>query len=64
MRGSAEKSMQLWAITASTGQAQTLTDPTQLSFSISNGDWDVSPNGRQVVFVNSADNNIWLITLP
>lgn len=64
MRGSAEKSMQLWAINASTGQAQTLTDPTQLSFSISNGDWDVSPNGRQVVFVNSADNNIWLITLP
>lgn len=64
MREPAEKSMQIWSIKASTGQTTTLTDPAQLSFSISNGDWDVSPDGQAVVFVSSADNNIWLITLP
>lgn len=64
MRAPDETSMQLWAINAPSGQFQPLTDPTTLSFSISNGDWEISPDGRQVVFVNSADQNIWLITLP
>ncbi len=64
MRAPDEASMQLWAIDAPTGQLQPLTDPASLSFSISNGDWEVSPDGRHVVFVNSADRNIWLITLP
>jgi Tol biopolymer transport system component len=64
MRASTEASMQLWAIDAPTGQMQPLTDPETLVFSISNGDWDVSPNGQHVVFVSSADQSIWLITLP
>ncbi len=64
MRLPGEASMQLWAIDAPSGQMQPLTDPASLSFSASNGDWDVSPDGRYVVFVNSADNNIWLMTLP
>lgn len=64
MRAPAEPSMQLWSIDAATRQIQPLTDPASLSFSISNGDWEISPDGRQVVFVSSADQNIWLITLP
>jgi Tol biopolymer transport system component len=64
MRAPGEESMQLWAIDAPTGQLQSLTDPATLNFSISNGDWEVSSDGRHVVFVNSADQNIWLITLP
>lgn len=64
MRLPDESSMQLWAIEAATGQLQPLTDPASLPFSISNGDWEVSPDGRQVIFVSSTDNNIWLITLP
>ncbi len=63
-RNSPEDSMQLWSVDVATGQVQPLTDPTTLSFSISNGDWDISPDGRNVVFVNSLDQNIWLITLP
>ena len=59
-----QESMQLWAIEVATNQSRPLTDPASLSFSISNGDWEVSPDGRQVIFVNSADQNIWLITLP
>lgn len=64
MRTSPEESMQLWAVDVSANQSWPLTDPSSLAFSISNGDWDVSPDGRQLVFVNSADQNIWLITLP
>lgn len=64
MRASAGESMQLWAVDVTTDQAAPLTDPDSLSFSISNGDWDVSPNGQTVIFVNSADQNIWAIQLP
>jgi Tol biopolymer transport system component len=64
MRVSADESMQLWAVDVATNQSWPLTDPTSHSFSISNGDWDVSPDGQHLVFVNSQDQNIWLITLP
>jgi hypothetical protein len=33
-------------------------------FHISNGDWDLSPDGRHLIYVNASDHNIWLITLP
>ncbi|MBN1220480.1 MAG: hypothetical protein JXM69_16255 [Anaerolineae bacterium] len=64
MRTSADESMQLWAVEATTGQSRPLTNPATLSFSIANGDWNVSPDGHHVIFVNSTDQNIWLITLP
>ncbi len=64
MRISAEESMQLWAVDVSSNQRRPLSDPTSLIFSISNGDWEVSPDGQHIAFVNSVDQNIWLITLP
>ncbi len=64
MRNSPEESLQIWAIDAPTNQSRPLTNPDLLPFSIANGDWNVSPDGRQVVFVSSADQNIWLISLP
>ena len=64
MRNSRQESMQLWTIDVASNQSQPLTYPASLSFSISNGDWDVSPDGRHIVFVNSAGQNVWLITLP
>ncbi len=64
MRSSAQDSMQLWAIDVLTQQNQLLTNPNSLKFSISNGDWEVSPNGQHVVFVSSTDQNIWHIQLP
>jgi Tol biopolymer transport system component len=44
--------------------ARRLTDPAITPFKITNGDWAVSPDGRQVVFVASQDHNLWLLTLP
>lgn len=64
LRSSADESMRLWSINAATGKSMPLTDPASLQFSIANGDWTVSPDGRHVVFVNSVDQNIWAITLP
>jgi Tol biopolymer transport system component len=49
---------------ADTQTARRLTDPAITPFKITNGDWAVSPDGRQVVFVASQDHNLWLLTLP
>lgn len=64
MRATAAESMQLWEIDVSANTGRPLTEGDSIYFSISNGDWEVSPDGRQVIFVNSADQNIWLIRLP
>ncbi len=60
-RESVDKSMQLWQIDANSGALTPLIEPSALSFSISNGDWDISPDGQYITFVNSEDQNIWLI---
>jgi hypothetical protein len=49
---------------ADTQTARRLTDPAITPFKIANGDWVVSPDGRQVVFVASQDHNLWLLSLP
>jgi len=64
MRAEGETSMQLFAVDVPTNQITPLTDPQTLSFSVANGDWDVSPDGQRMVFVNSADFNLWVISLP
>jgi Tol biopolymer transport system component len=62
-RETPEASMELWAVEVTTGQSERLTNPDTFFFSISNGDWEVSPDGRSVVFLNNADQNLWLISL-
>jgi Tol biopolymer transport system component len=64
LRDSAQDSMQLWEIDVAQNQAIALTNPATLPFSVSNGDWEVSPDGRYVAFVNSIDRNIWVMALP
>ncbi|MCB0168710.1 MAG: PD40 domain-containing protein, partial [Anaerolineae bacterium] len=63
MRESAETSMQLWQVDVVVNESRPLTDPNSQVFSISNGDWTVAPDGNSVIFVNSVDQNIWLIAL-
>lgn len=53
----------LWEVEAATGEARALTDPTTLPFKIANGEWFVSPDGSAVLFVESRDDNLWLIEL-
>jgi Tol biopolymer transport system component len=53
----------LWEYDLVSAESRRLTDPARVSFKIANNDWDVSPDGRHVVFVNAADHNLWLIEL-
>ena len=51
-------------VEAVTGTVRQLTDPTQLSFRIANGDWAMAPGGEKFVYVSAEDRNLWIIQLP
>lgn len=55
---------ELWEYAAASGASQRLTDPAQLPFKVANNDWQVSPDGKALVFVSAHDRNLWLLTLP
>lgn len=42
-----------------TGKTRRLTPPSE-PFKVASGDWTISPDGDKIVFVNAADNNLWL----
>ena len=54
---------ELWEVDAETTEARQLTDPAVTPFKVANADWQVSPDGRHVAFVESRDDNIWVLTL-
>jgi len=54
---------ELWELSVETGEVRRVADPDVSKFKVANGDWQVSPDGRHVVFVESGDRNIWLLTL-
>ncbi len=57
-------SNELWQYDVATGKSELLIAASDTSpFKIGNGDWDVSPDGTQIVFVNARDRNLWLVTL-
>ena len=64
MRASSDQPFELWEIDAATGQSRQLTSAATTPLTILNGDWRVSPDGKSIVFVNSADRNLWLLKLP
>jgi Tol biopolymer transport system component len=63
-RATPEEAFEIWEVNAETGEKRQLTDAAVTPLNILNGDWRVSPNGKYVVFVNSADRNLWLLELP
>jgi Tol biopolymer transport system component len=64
MRAAGDQPFELWEIDAATGQSRQLTDSAITPLTILNGDWRISPDGKSIVFVNSADRNLWLLNLP
>jgi Tol biopolymer transport system component len=63
-RPSPDRAFEIWQVDAETGEKIKLTDAVVTPLDILNGDWRVSPDGKHVVFVNSADRNLWLLELP
>ncbi len=63
-RASADKSFEIWEVAAATGAQRQLTDGSVTPLNILNGDWRVAPDGKSVVFVSSADRNLWTMELP
>jgi dipeptidyl aminopeptidase/acylaminoacyl peptidase len=56
---------ELWQLDATTGESTQLIAAEAASpFKIGNGDWDVSPDGARIVFLNARDRNLWLAQLP
>lgn len=58
-------SNELWQIDAGTlASTQIIPAGAESPFKIGNGDWDVSPDGTRLVYLNARDRNIWLAQLP
>jgi len=64
MRKPGEAAFEVWEVDAASGATRKLTDAATTPLLILNGDWRVSPDGRTVVYVNRADRNLWLVSLP
>ncbi len=55
----------LWQLNVATSQSEQLIAPVADGpFKIASGDWDVSPDGRRIVYLSARDRNIWAVTLP
>lgn len=63
-RPSAEAAFEVLEVDADTGEVRPLTSAAVTPLYIANGDWRVSPDGKSIVYVNSADRNLWLLKLP
>lgn len=44
-----------------TRESRLLTDPLSTPFTVMNGDWSVSADGRRIVFMNAVDRRLWLL---
>jgi len=63
-RTASDTAFDVWEIDAATGASRQITRGATTPLNILNGDWRISPDGQTIVFVNSADRNLWLLKLP
>ncbi len=54
----------LWQVDAASGEGVQLTYPELTSISIANNDWQISPDGRRMVYLSAEDHNLWVLRLP
>jgi hypothetical protein len=53
----------LGVVDVQSGEVRWLTDPAELPIRIANGDWSVSPDGTRIVYVDSVDFGLYLLTI-
>jgi hypothetical protein len=46
-----------------TGEHHLLTNPEGLSFTVANGEWEVSANGKRIAFQSADDMTLWLLEM-
>ncbi len=54
----------LWQVDAASGEAVQLTFPQWTAISIANNDWQISPDGRRMVYLSADGRNLWVLRLP
>ncbi|MFN8418428.1 MAG: M23 family metallopeptidase [Anaerolineae bacterium] len=59
-----EAQMSLVEFNIETGAQHPLSLPKFQTISIAVADWEISPDGRHIVYVDARDGAIWLLTLP
>jgi hypothetical protein len=62
-RQSWRESHVVWEIDPTSGEARRLTDPSTTQLFIANYDWDLSPDGSQLVYVSTIDKAMWRLDL-
>lgn len=63
MRESSDVPFVIWEYDVTAATSRPLTDPSEVPIFIANGDWQVSPDGRYIVYVSSIDHNLWYVEL-
>lgn len=63
LEGDAKQSHAFFEYDVETNTSRMLTPP-GIPFTIASGDWALSPDGKKIVLVNAADNNLWLWRFP
>jgi hypothetical protein len=53
----------VWEVDPTNGDVRRLTDPATTSFAIANYDWDLSPDGSELVYVSTYDKAMWRLDL-
>lgn len=55
---------ELWLYDVTANTSQRLTDPSQTPFKVAQSDFTLTPDGRALIYVSAADNNLWLLPIP
>jgi hypothetical protein len=64
MRAAADESHEVWEADPAGGELRRLTSGGETPLRIANYDWDVSPNGTNLVFVDAASRRLTNLSLP
>ncbi|CAA9234736.1 MAG: hypothetical protein AVDCRST_MAG77-1320 [uncultured Chloroflexi bacterium] len=63
-RSAAGDSHEVWEVTPANGEYRRLTDPATTPFRIANYDWDLSPDGTNLIYVSAGTRRLANVTLP
>jgi hypothetical protein len=56
--------LQILEIEAASSQARVLPIPGEVLEDISGNEWQVSPDGRQFVYLSASERSLWVMRLP